>query len=199
MAIHKGLTGVLIGLISMIMLSCGEDDPAPPPEENDEKVITDVILIFETITGGTQTDFSAQDPDGEGPEGLMAQDTITLRPNVPYKMFILLSNSTEGENITDQVEAEGDDHMFFFEWTEGLFPDPGGNGNTDSRTDLVNYDDLDINGLPLGLETFWVTTDTPLSGTFRLVLKYQPTFKSATSTVTTERTDLDITFPIRIQ
>ena len=198
-SISKFLKVLLIGLMSASILSCNEDDPAPPPEENEEEIITDVVLTFETITGGSLIDFTAQDPDGEGPENLIVMDTIRLLSQTPYRLFIGLSNSIEGEDIDEEVEEEGDDHMVFFEWTEGLFFDPAGNGNTDNRPDPINYNDVDINGLPIGLETQWTTGDSTFAGSFRIVLKHQPTFKSATSTVTTESTDLDITFPIRIQ
>ena len=189
---------LLFGGLSLFP-SCDEDDPAPPPEENEEEVITDVELTFETITGGARTLFTAVDSDGEGPGDLVIQDTIILMNNTPYRLFIGLRNSIEGEDIGAEVEAEGDDHMFFFEWTEGLFVDPSGNGNVDNRPDPVNYQDNDFNGLPIGLETQWSTRDTVLQGDFRLILKHQPTFKSQTSTVTTESTDLDITFPIKVQ
>ena len=109
----------------------------------------------------------------------------------------LANASDPAYDVTAEVEEEGDEHMFFFSWTNNVFNDPTGNGNIDNRNDDVNYEDEDANGLPLGLETFWTTASTS-SGNFRVVLKHQPELKSATSDSNTGETDLDITFVINI-
>jgi len=89
--------------------------------------------------------------------------------------------------------------MFFYAFTEGLFTDPTGDGNLDNRNDPLNYNDEDVNNLPIGLSTKWTAgehTETP--GQFNIVLKHQPDLKTATSDATVGGTDIDITFPIEI-
>ena len=99
------------------------------------------------------------------------------------------------------VEEEADEHQFFFEWTDGVFSNPTGNGNIDNKSDPVNYgSSVDSNGLPLGLTTSWTTSTTATTGTksFRILLKHQPEIKSATSTSADGESDLDLSFTISI-
>ena len=107
-----------------------------------------------------------------------------------------LSNELEGEDITEEIAEEDEEHMFFFAWTEGLFASPEGDGNIDNRDDPVDYNDEDENGLPVGLSTTWTTGDSVPSGTFQVVLKHQPDIKSETSTVDDGGTDIDLTFDV---
>ena len=90
-------------------------------------------------------------------------------------------------------------HLFFFGWTNNVFSDPSGNGNIDARFDNVNYEDEDVNGLPIGLTTSWTTTDVASTGTFQIVLKHQPDLKSEESSSSIGETDLDIPFTINVQ
>ena len=101
-------------------------------------------------------------------------------------------------DVTDEVEEEADEHIFFFSWTNNVFSDPSGDGNIDSRTDAVNYEDQDVNGLPIGLATSW-TAGVVSSGDFRILLKHQPDLKSATSESGVGETDLDLTFTVKVE
>ena len=87
-----------------------------------------------------------------------------------------------------------------YAWTDGAFDSPSGDGNVDARADEVIYLDADDNGLPLGLLTGWTTKsgESSLKGNFRIVLKHQPDLKSENSGLNTGETDLDFTFPLRI-
>jgi len=171
------------------------EDPSAPPCENEEEIITDVILTWTPADGGDPIVARAQDPDGEGPLDLEILDDINLLGDTEYTMTMTLTNSIEGEDITEEIMEEDDEHMFFFAFTEGIFSTPSGDGNVDNRPDPVNYNDMDENGLPVGLSTGWTTpTNMGFGGTFRLVLKHQPDIKSAASTVDDGGTDVDLTF-----
>jgi hypothetical protein len=157
-------------------------------------------LTFEPSSGGTSIVAFASDPDGDGVQDITVDGAINLQANTSYTLTLTLLNelaemSSPEYNITDEVEEEGDEHMFFFAWTGNVFSNPAGDGNIDSRQDLVNYNDEDINGLPVGIVTTW-TTGTVSSGTFRVVLKHQPQLKSATSGADAGETDLDVEFDI---
>jgi hypothetical protein len=145
----------------------------------------------------------ASDPDGDGVQNIAPDGPINLAAAKTYILTIQLINelADPGDaeyNLTAEVEEEGDEHMFFFSWTNNVFNDPTGNGNIDNRSDDVNYEDDDVNGLPLGLETFWTTAGVS-SGKFQILLKHQPDLKSASSTSSTGETDLDIEFTINVQ
>lgn len=170
-------------------------DPDAPPCENEEEIITDVVLTW--ISASDTVVARARDPDGEGPLDLEILDDIELTEGTTYMLFITVLNEIEGEDLTDEIQGEADEHMFFFAFSEGIFSDPSGDGNIDIRSDPVNYLDLDENDLPVGLSTEWTTASSMNSGTFQIILKHQPGTKSTTSTSQDGATDIDLTFNIR--
>ncbi|MBL7856333.1 MAG: hypothetical protein JNM57_01490 [Cyclobacteriaceae bacterium] len=191
---------IYILLITISLLtSCDED----PVKEDTPELITKVTLTFTPTGGGDVVVVTANDPDGEGVQNITVDGPINLVINKSYTLSIELINGlalpTDPEyNITEEIEEEKDEHMFFFAWTNNVFADPAGNGNIDNRSDAVNYNDEDTNGLPLGLSTDWTTATSAASGTFRVMLKHQPDLKSATSSSSAGETDLDITFDISV-
>lgn len=196
---HLRLVTVASVLFTVAFLSgCDDDDPR---REDTPEMITKATLTF-TPDVGALVVVTATDPDGEGVRDISVDSPINLEANKSYTLSISLINelaqpSDSAYNISGEVKEEGDEHMFFFEWTNGLFVDPAGNGNIDNRDDDVNYEDQDVNSLPIGLETSWAT-GSQASGTFRVVLKHQPGLKTGASGSSTGATDLDITFEISI-
>lgn len=184
----------------VLFVACTEDDDVPPIE-NQEETITHVSLTFTPEGGGNPVTATWVDADGEGSGDPVLTD-ISLAANTTYTLDIALVNALDPDNqedITEEVKAEGEEHMLFFGWADGLFLDPAGNGNIDNRADPVNYEDpIDDNGYPVGLETSW-TTGEAATGTFQIILKHQPAIKSATSSTSDGETDVDVTWDISIQ
>ncbi|MEL7119341.1 MAG: T9SS type A sorting domain-containing protein, partial [Bacteroidota bacterium] len=170
------------------------DDTDAPSCENEEEVITDVILSFIPMDGGDTLVARAQDPDGEGVLGLEVIENIELEQNTTYELQIELLNTVADEVVTEEIMEEDDEHQFFFAWTDGLFADPMGNGNIDNRDDAVNYNDFDGNNNPLGLSTTWTTSSELLQGTFTVLLKHQPDVKTDMSTSDDGETDFRLEF-----
>ena len=195
------LMATALTLVSLgVILSCDDDDPA---KEDTPELITKATLTFTPTGGGTPVLVIASDPDGEGVQDITVDGPINLGVSKSYTLAIQLINelaqpSDPEYNITEEVEEESHEHMFFFSWTNNVFSDPTGDGNIDNRNDDINYEDEDHNGQPLGLETSW-TTATATLGEFRVLLKHQPDLKNASSTSTTGETDLDLTFTINVE
>ena len=197
-------SSVLLLVVSILGLlsGCKKDDPEP---ENIPELTTTVKLKF-TPTSGSVVEVTATDPDGEGVQDLKIDGPINLVKGTAYTLSLELYNelyksTEEGYNISEEVAEEADEHQFFFEWTDGVFSNPTGNGNIDNKSDPVNYgSSVDSNGLPLGLTTSWTTSTTATTGTksFRILLKHQPEIKSATSTSADGESDLDLSFTISI-
>lgn len=203
------LTFVILFASLLLFQGCGKDDPAP---EDVPELITKATLTFTPNGGGAAVVVSATDPDGEGVQDIKVDGPINLAPNKTYVLTLELINglakpTDAAYNVTNEVEEEGDEHQFFFAWTNNTFSNPTGNGNIDNRADAVNYtggaNSKDAKGRNLGLTTTW-TSATPvgsaaISGTFRLLLKHQPELKSDTSDSNTGETDLDLTFTLNVQ
>lgn len=201
---HRMTLNVLIVVVCVAMAgfmsSCDDNDPV---KEDTPELITKATLTFTPAGGGTVVTATATDPDGEGVQDIEMDGPIVLKPNTSYALSISLINelakpTDEEYDIAAEVKEEGDEHMFFFSWTNDAFSDPAGNGNVDNRNDAVNYDDEDDNGLPVGLETSW-TTGAASTGKFRVMLKHQPDLKSGTSTSSTGESDLDVEFDLEIE
>lgn len=194
-----GIMGLIALLGVFTMISCEDDDPV---KEDVPELITKATLTFTPAGGGTPVTASATDPDGEGVQDIEVDGPISLTAGTTYTLTLSLINeladpTDEEYNITEEVEEEGDEHMFFYAWTNDVFSDPSGNGNIDNRADAVNYEDEDDNGYPLGLTTSW-TAGSASTGTFRVVLKHQPDLKTDTSDANTGESDLDVTFTINV-
>jgi hypothetical protein len=194
-------TCLTIGLGLLLLGGCSSDDPQ---KEDTPELVTKAILTFTPTGGGTIVVATATDPDGEGVQDLSIDGPIDLEVDKQYVMNIELINELAGVgqpgySITEEVEAEGAEHMFFFAWSGAVFHAPAGDGNIDNRTDPVDYVDLDSGGLPIGLITNWTSSAVMATGTFRVVLKHQPGTKTATSGSTVGETDLDLTFSINVQ
>ncbi len=197
-------------LVSVIYFqACKEDDPK---KEDVPELITKATLTFTPTGGGSTVVVTATDTDGEGVQDIKVDGPINLAANKTYILTLNLINglaaTTAPEyNVTKEVEEEGDEHMFFFGWTNDTFSNPAGNGNIDVRADAVNYtgasNSKDVNGRPLGITTTWTTVTlagtTARSGAFRVVLKHQPELKTDTSDSNIGETDLDLSFTLSVQ
>jgi hypothetical protein len=197
----KTLGLVLFSAGALLLSGCDEDDPK---KEDTPELITKATLTFTPTGGGAAVVVSATDPDGEGVQDIRVDGPINLAASRTYTLAITLINeladpSDEEYNITEEVEEEGDEHMFFFGWTNGAFANPAGNGNIDARADAVNYLDRDEGGLPIGLSTSWTTGAAVSNAKFRVILKHQPDQKTATSSSQVGESDLDIEFTLNVQ
>ena len=188
-------------LLSALFSSCEVDDPQ---REDAPELITQAVLTFTPSDGGAGVVVTATDPDGDGVQDIAVDDAINLVVNKTYILTISLINGLANPadpsyDITAEVDEESDEHLFFYGWTNTVFADPAGDGNGDNRQDDVNYNDEDVNGLPLGLSTTWTAAGIVSAGTFRVILKHQPGLKSQTSSSSDGETDLDLTFEINTQ
>ena len=175
-------------LFSILFLnSCKDDDPIL---ENDEEIITTLTYTL-TPTSGDVVTLSFSDLDGNGGNAPMITGG-TLQANMNYTGVLDLKNdsASPAESITAEIEAEKEDHQFFF--------------STNGGVDLaVSYIDQDANGNPLGLATT-LNAGAISSGTLTVVLRHQPD-KTASGVATGDitnaggETDIEVTFDIEIQ
>lgn len=189
-------------LLAFIVTGCSSDDDAPD-EENELEVITNVTLIFTNVNDATDiVEAEAEDPDGLGVEDLEILDDIELSADTEYTLTFEILNALDEDDVEDigeEILEEDDEHQIFFSFTEDAFSDPAGDGNIDSASDAVNYNDEDENGYPVGLSTSWTTGTALTDGTFTVNLQHQPDLKTATSGADDGDTDFFLTFDLIIE
>ena len=193
------LNYLLYAVLTLFIFTACEEDEAAPEEENEVEGFTDVKLVFTPTGGGAAVEAAAQDPDGAGVQELQVLGAINLAANTSYTLTMVIENCLESpcELMNEEIEEEDDEHQFFFAFTNDAFTSPAGNGNIDSASDPINYNDSDGNGNSLGLNTSW-TTGSASTGTFTVQLQHQPDVKTATSGSTDGDTDFALTFNLNI-
>lgn len=158
-----------------------EKDPSSPECADGTEFITTVIIDFGTA-GITNPKW--RDMDGAAGNAPTI-DTIRLATNQvyqPVKLIVLDESKSPADTISKEILAEKNDHQFFF--------------NSQLSNLVIEYLDKDDNQLPIGLQSKWTTTSTA-QGNVQIILKHQPGIKN--NNVSTGDTDVDITFPIRVQ
>ena len=177
-----------MGLAAFGVACGGEDDTMT----TDTEVITTVNVTLTDSSNNTITG-SFMDLDGDGGDPGMTMDLDGLVMGTTYTMTIQLLDETDSsdiEDITEEIQEEDDEHQFFFVTT----------GNVIS----VNITDTDANNLPVGLESE-VTADAMGPGTLQIVLKHLPPLgdgtiqKTGTNTINDGDTDIDLTLNVTVQ
>jgi hypothetical protein len=170
-------------LFSIGFIACEKEDPVIP---NEEELITTLKLSFQPVGGGSTVEFSFQDLDGDGGDAPIIT-TGVLAPNTSYTCSLELLNELETppEDITEEVEEEGDEHQLFY----GI-----------SGADLsFTYTDQDANGNPIGLLTSSMTGEAS-TGTLKVILRHQPTKPNDGNPDNAGgETDIEVTFDVVIR
>lgn len=176
---------IAILFISSLLLSSCSDDHDDEGHDHEEELITTVTYTL--ASGSDIVTLTFQDLDGEGGSDGTTTVSKPLTANTTYTGSIQLLNETESpaENITTEVQEEGNEHEFFY--------------STSFADVSITKTDTDMNGNPLGIETS-LTAGNAGSGTLTIVLKHEPTKpNNGTSTEAGGSTDVEVTFNITVQ
>ena len=191
----KKVSLYFLALLAFGFASCESEDPE---KENEGEVITDVTLKFQELNGsnalvGEILSFKASDPQGIEVGKTPTIQSISLTKGKNYQMTIEVTNSIEGEDITQEILEEAEEHQFFF--LGQVF---------DSSFFSIQY--ADAGGIALGVKTnVTVSASTGTNNSsMRVVLRHDldknfpgvrnPNF--ANFVQAGGETDLDITFPV---
>lgn len=185
-AMNKSL--LLLLFVAVFASACSSDDDPEP--ENETEIITRVEMKFTNTLNPSEVVLAKfNDPDGPGGNTPILTHP-TLKAGTIYSVSIELYNDLEGEDITEEIEEEDDEHQFFFIQTGNVFT-------------TISYDDFDAFGKPVGLKSRF-TTGAAGTGTLRVVLRHQPNKSGvgvADGQITNAGgdTDIDITFNVTVQ
>lgn len=177
---------LFVSLTAIAITSCSDDDNGPV---NEEEVITTVTT---RLTNGSSTiTLTSRDLDGDGPNAPVFTTSGNLAANTVYNGEVSFLNELESpaEDITVEVEEEGDEHQVFYQIPSAL--------------GTIGYTDFDVNAKPVGL-TFTFTTGNAGTGNLTVTLRHLPN-KSAAGVAAGDitnaggSTDALVTYPIVIQ
>ncbi|MEM7655554.1 MAG: hypothetical protein AAF399_05440 [Bacteroidota bacterium] len=162
----QAIRASLVSLFALVLMitACTPEEPMEGEEEIDT---VNLIIGSETITWSVD--------DTEDP-------TITLDANSTVTVSAEFRNVEEGENVTEEIQEEDDEHLVCYEVS-------GANLE-------IERTDTDGGGLEVGLATTW-TVGEASTGTMTLELRHQPGVKDGTCGPGS--TDVQVTFDIVIQ
>ncbi|MGJ8667181.1 MAG: type 1 periplasmic binding fold superfamily protein [Patiriisocius sp.] len=170
---------IIAGLFS---LACSNDDDTTPVPVNEEEVITTFTATLRPQGGGTAVILQSRDIDGDGGDAPVVTVSGNLSANTTYNGEIILLNETVSppDNITTEVDEEGEEHQFFY--TVG--------GTLDVTT---TYVDFDLDGNPVGI-LFTLTANAASSGNLTFTLRHEPTKPNTGLGDAGGETDIAVTF-----
>ncbi|HRG01843.1 MAG TPA: hypothetical protein PKZ75_12060 [Bacteroidia bacterium] len=201
-------TIALAAIIGMNFTACKKDkkeEPtpdAPTPPTNETELITTMKVILHDTTTHTNTTYIFSDLDGAGGNPATfgnsgADSVINIAANHVYKATILLLDETKNpvDTTSNEVEAEGVDHMFFF---NSIAP-TGTPYNTYLSGSMTNikYLDLDANNRGIGLSTLWTAPSMMMAKSpLTIELKHQPGVKDGS--YAPGETDIQVGFKLKV-
>jgi hypothetical protein len=194
------LFSITVTVLLLIAASCKKDkkDPIqePTPTPDSQEVITTFKLILRDSASNMSSVCMFKDPDGEGgqagfygPSSTTQTDSVfTLNANKTYFTQIVLLDETKSpvDSISNEVKAEGVEHMFFYNHGNNSILNSGNPYTVQLNGSgiKITYLDLDA-GTPqrgIGLQTRWRTQMS--TGTTKhllnITLKHQPDAKDGT-------------------
>jgi hypothetical protein len=158
----------ILAILFLATVGCSDTetpgDDHDHDHDHDNELMNEVILNFESTTGGDDVVITWTEDTAE-------TDLIVLSDADDYSLSLGFWNTlgTEDENVTIEINDEADEHQVFF--TGGGVVGPA----SDSMDAIVtqSYSDFDSNGLPVGLENT-ITTDAVGTGEFIVTLRHMP-------------------------
>ncbi len=143
------------------------------------------VLVHLTGANGFEQEFEWSDPDG-GDASNATVETIVIPASagatIQCRLHVYDDTKTPAKELTNEIEAEGDEHLFVF--------------NVTGANIGVAYDDTDSNGKKLGLQSVW-TKGAASTGSINIKLYHEPTDKDNLNAPGGE-VDFDVSFPITL-
>jgi hypothetical protein len=187
-------------LFSIMLLACNckkDDEVTLPPNPNEQELITTVKLVMVDQSNNTIVREAAffEDPNGT-PGSNITIDTVRLDANEVYDVSVYLLDQSKNpvDTISKEVEEEGNEHQFFYGFTDLA------NAVSGNLTAAYIAGDVDSHGVPIGLTPEFTTTSA-IVGKLTVTLKHQPGVKPTTGQGDKNLgdTDVEVVFPVKIQ
>lgn len=189
----RGASVALFG--ALVLTAC--DSGAPTDRAGEEELITQVeVTLANTADASDTVTITATDADGDGVGLTFSPASVALRPGATYDGAIELRDTINGEDITEEVAGEAEEHLLRYAFQP---VSAGAVVATDAESD---YTAEDTNGgdFAVGL-TFRATVAAGASGSgaLEVVLYHFGAGPKTSDTATSDEIDVDIAFPISFQ
>ncbi|MEM1056240.1 MAG: hypothetical protein AAGI52_11990 [Bacteroidota bacterium] len=163
-------------------------------EGNEQELITEVTVTLANTTNASDTiTIVASDSDGDGAGITFSPARVTLTPGATYTGSVELRDTINGEDITEEIEEEAEEHLFSY----SVSPSTAGAVTiTDTESDYVMGDENGGDFL-VGLDfQFTVAGGASGNGTLNAILYHFDDEPKTGSAVTSDEIDIDIDFPV---
>ena len=182
----------LLFITVITLTACTSDDPE---SVNEEELITTVTAIYTPVGGGDVITLQYKDLDGDGANAPVISVSGNFKTNTTYNGNVTFLDETvnPAEDVTEEIEEEGDEHQIFYVKT----------GTLNAFTYSTATSNIDTNGLPIGLQTVFTTT-VAASGNLTIILRHEPN-KTASGVSNGDitnaggSTDASVTFQIVVE
>jgi hypothetical protein len=199
----------MLAALSAAFTACKKDkneeptiEAPTPPTNDDNELITTMKIQFHDTTTHVNTSYVFSDIDGAGGNpatfGNSGTDSIiNIDANHVYACTILLLDESKNpvDTISNEVEDEGADHLFFFNSIT-----PSGNPYSvylNGSMTHITYLDLDANNRGIGLKTLWTAPSMPMAkAPLTIELKHQPGVKNGS--YGPGETDINVSFKLKV-
>lgn len=175
----------LATVATLLFVSCDDDDPQIV---NEEEVITTVELTFtNTMDANDVVVLTSQDLDGDGPNAPTVSVSGPFTAGNTYAGMVEFLNELEtpAEDITEEVEEEGEEHEVFY---------VASNANLS-----VTKTDVDAAGNPLGVLTTLTAAAAGMTD-LTVVLRHEPMKPNNGSLADAGgETDVEVQFSVTVQ
>lgn len=181
--LQRGLLALAL-LSSLSLTACDSGEP-DDDGAGEEEFITQVTVSLSPTTGGAaQTIQLTYDEAGVLTGTTPAQATLT--PGATYTGSVEFRDTINGEDITEEIEEEDDEHRIAY----ALTPSSAG---------TVTVTDRDDNGFEVGLD-FELAVASSASGTARMraTLYHFDDEPKSSSTATSDEIDIEFEVPLVI-
>jgi len=183
---NSWLTKSLLALLvaAPLLSACKKDQDDEPTPDDDNEQITTLRYELTPAGGGPTITATYKDADGDGGAAPVI-GPLALAPNTTYTSKLVLLDETKTPVVvtSDEILAEADEHIFFFE-------------SAPTGLVTVTRTDKDQNNLEVGLQSRLVTT-AAATGTLKITLRHQPGVKNGN--YAPGDTDVEATFPVTVR
>jgi len=178
----------LAGLFALLLIGCKEEsDPVTPPPDDEHAPPTTMVVVLKEV-GKTDSTMSLVRDTSVVKGKARVEDTLRVASGTSYTGYIVLydESKTPREDATHEIVDDQDAHLFVFTAT----------GGANGRLTVSNLS-KDSKGQDFGLTFSAAVSGTgAATGGLRILLRH---YGTEPKTSTTYDTDIDQTFPVKVQ